>query len=315
MVLEPRRVAARGAAHRMASLLGQSVGGEVGYTVRHESKKSKRTRVLVVTEGVLVRRLQSDPGLEGVAAVVFDEFHERSVDADLALALCREAQQVLRPDLRLVVMSATLGDGLAASVSALLGGCPTLTSEGRCFPVAVRHVGARPLAMAAAGHPRDVEAEVAEAVATVIRDVSEGDVLVFLPGEREIRNVESRLVELLPAGRRPRLCPLYGAMPFEQQQAAIAPDPEGRRRVVLSTNLAESSLTIEGVRLVVDSGLRRASAYDPAVGMAALVTRPISIAAADQRAGRAGRVAPGTAYRLWSEDEHRRLEPQAAPES
>ncbi|EOD26637.1 hypothetical protein EMIHUDRAFT_236680 [Emiliania huxleyi CCMP1516] len=288
MVLEPRRVAARAAAARMASLLGQPLGGEVGYRVRHESKTSRETRVLVVTEGVLVNKLQADPTLEGVACVIFDEFHERSVDADLALALCREAQAELRPELRLVVMSATLGEALGPAVAATLGGCPTLTSDGRCFPVERRHLsGSRPLALAAAGHPREVEEAVAEAVLSALAESAQGDLLVFLPGEREIRG---------------------------EQRAAVAPDPEGRRRVVLSTNLAESSLTIEGVRLVIDSGLRRAAAYDAAVGMSALVTRPISAAAAEQRAGRAGRVAPGTAYRLWSEQEHLRLAPQTEPE-
>ena len=183
IMLEPRRVAARAAAARMASLLGQPLGGEVGFRVRHESKSGLETRVLVVTEGVLVRRLQNDPTLDGVACVVFDEFHERSVDADLALALCREAQREVRPDLRLVVMSATLGEGLAPAVAALLGGCPTLTSEGRCFPVAVQHVpGARPLALAAAGHPREVEAAVAEAVLAAL-ERGQGDALVFLPGD------------------------------------------------------------------------------------------------------------------------------------
>lgn len=317
MVLEPRRVAARAAAARMASLLGQPLGGEVGYRVRHESKTSRETRVLVVTEGVLVNKLQADPTLEGVACVIFDEFHERSVDADLALALCREAQAELRPELRLVVMSATLGEALGPAVAATLGGCPTLTSDGRCFPVERRHLsGSRPLALAAAGHPREVEEAVAEAVLSALAESAQGDLLVFLPGEREIRGVESRLADALPAARRAalRVCPLFGAMPLEEQRAAVAPDPEGRRRVVLSTNLAESSLTIEGVRLVIDSGLRRAAAYDAAVGMSALVTRPISAAAAEQRAGRAGRVAPGTAYRLWSEQEHLRLAPQTEPE-
>ncbi|EOD07248.1 hypothetical protein EMIHUDRAFT_62179 [Emiliania huxleyi CCMP1516] len=317
MVLEPRRVAARAAAARMASLLGQPLGGEVGYRVRHESKTSRETRVLVVTEGVLVNKLQADPTLEGVACVIFDEFHERSVDADLALALCREAQTELRPELRLVVMSATLGEALGPAVAATLGGCPTLTSDGRCFPVERRHLsGSRPLALAAAGHPREVEEAVAEAVLSALAESAQGDLLVFLPGEREIRGVESRLADALPAARRAalRVCPLFGAMPLEEQRAAVAPDPEGRRRVVLSTNLAESSLTIEGVRLVIDSGLRRAAAYDAAVGMSALVTRPISAAAAEQRAGRAGRVAPGTAYRLWSEQEHLRLAPQTEPE-
>ena len=188
IVLEPRRVAARAAASRMASLISDQLGGKVGYRVRHESKASASTRVLVVTTGVLVRRLQSDPSLEGVAAVIFDEFHERSVDADLALALCRVAQEELRPELRLLVMSATLGSALAPAVSSLLGDCPTLSSSGRSFPVEVNHIsGSRPLGMAASGHPRDVEGDVADAVSNVLSSSQSGDVLVFLPGEREIR--------------------------------------------------------------------------------------------------------------------------------
>ena len=319
IVLEPRRVAARAAASRMASLISDQLGGKVGYRVRHESKASASTRVLVVTTGVLVRRLQSDPSLEGVAAVIFDEFHERSVDADLALALCRVAQEELRPELRLLVMSATLGSALAPAVSSLLGDCPTLSSSGRSFPVEVNHIsGSRPLGMAASGHPRDVEADVADAVSNVLSSSQSGDVLVFLPGEREIRGVQTRLTDggLLPAAALSKLVvlPLYGALPFEQQQKAIAPaDPsDTRRRIILSTSLAESSLTISGVRHVVDSGLRRTSAYDQDVGMSALVTRPISAAAAES--GRAGRVAPGTAHRLWSEAENARLQPQCLPE-
>ena len=188
LVLEPRRVAARGAASRMAKLINEPLGGTVGFRVRHESKASAATRVLVVTTGVLVRRLQADPSLEGVSAVVFDEFHERSVDADLALALCRVAQVQLQPELRLLVMSATLGSALAPAVSTLLGGCPSLSSSGRAYPVEIRHLkGARPLSMAAAGHPRDVEAEVARAVGDVLASSTGGDVLVFLPGEREVR--------------------------------------------------------------------------------------------------------------------------------
>lgn len=315
IVLEPRRVAAKAAASRMASLLGEPCGQRVGYTVRHEAQRGRATRVLVMTEGVLVRMLQADPALAGVGCVVFDEFHERSVDADLCLALCREAQRVLRPELRLLVMSATLGDELAPAVAALLGECRTLTAEGRSHAVDVRYVGSRPLGLAASGHPREVEAEVAAAVCAALRD-GPGDVLAFLPGEREIRGVEALLEEALPAKQRAHLAirTLYGALPFEQQQAAISAEPDGRRRVVLSTTLAESSLTIEGVRAVVDAGLRRASVYDSAVGMAALVTRPVSAAAAAQRAGRAGRLAPGTAYRLWSEPEQARLAPQQPPE-
>ena len=190
MVLEPRRVAAKAAASRMASLLGQSLGDQVGFRVRHESKSSRSTRILVVTEGVLVRRLQADPSLDGVSCVIFDEFHERSVDADLALALCREAQRELRDDLRLLIMSATLGRELAPHISRLLAGCPICRSEGRSFPVEVRHAGARPLALAASAHPRELEAEVSALVSRALADTPSGDVLVFLPGEREIRGVQ-----------------------------------------------------------------------------------------------------------------------------
>ena len=301
----------------MASLLSTDVGDLVGYKIRHESRRSSRTRILCCTEGVLVRMLQQDPCLSGVSAVVFDEFHERSVDGDFSLALCIEAQGA-RPDLRLVVMSATLGD-FAPTISSLLGSCPTLRSEGKAYPVEISYRGTRPLQMAASGHPRDLEAEVASAVSDVLSSGgAAGDVLVFLPGEREIRNVRALLLDggLLSAAAQSRLSvlPLYGALPLEEQRRAVLPDPQGKRRVVLSTNLAESSLTLEGVRYVVDSGLRRASSYDASTGMAALRTRPISAASAAQRAGRAGRVAAGTAVRLWTENEQRRLKPQFAPD-
>ena len=256
------------------------------------------------------------PCLSGVSAVVFDEFHERSVDGDFSLALCIEAQGA-RPDLRLVVMSATLGD-FAPAISSLLGGCPTLRSEGKAYPVEISYRGTRPLQMAASGHPRDLEVEVASAVSDVLSSGgAAGDVLVFLPGEREIRNVRALLLDggLLSAASQARLSvlPLYGALPLEEQRRAVLPDPHGKRRVVLSTNLAESSLTLEGVRYVVDSGLRRASSYDASTGMAALRTRPIC-RLSGQRAGRAGRVAAGTAVRLWTENEQRRLKPQCAPD-
>jgi ATP-dependent helicase HrpB len=320
LVLEPRRVAARGAALRMASLLGERVGGRVGYSVRGERVAGRQTRLLVVTEGILLRRIQDDPSLESVAAIIFDEFHERSVEADTLLALCREVQLALRPRLRLVVTSATLGGDLAPRVSKLLGGCPVLTSEGRAFPVNVVQLSSRPLLLAAAAPPWELEEEVCEAVLTALRSAPSGDLLVFLPGEREIRGVERRLErrlgESLPAvlAAKLRVLPLYGALPFERQKEAIDEDPDGRRRVVLATSIAESSITIRGVRIVIDCGLHRRSCYDANTGMAALVTRPISKSSATQRAGRAGRVAPGTAYRLWSESEQLRLVEQAPPE-
>ena len=317
LVLEPRRVAARGAAMRMASLIGEPVGNRVGYSVRGEKATSQRTRVLAVTEGVLSRRLQSDPSLNGVSCILFDEFHERSVDADLCLALCREAQQALRPDLRLLVMSATLGGDLAPRVSRMLGGCPILTSEGRSYRVDVRYEGTRPLALAASARPRELTSDVADAIVRATTAVAAGDVLVFLPGEREIRGVERALNEggRLP-GSRWRVLPLYAALPLDKQNAAIRSSTEGspdERRIILSTSIAESSLTISGVRLVVDCGLRRCSVYDSNTGMGSLVTRPISISSADQRKGRAGRVAEGTCIRLWSESEHLRLAAQAPP--
>ena len=314
LLLEPRRVAARAAASRMSGLLGERVGGRVGYRVRDESASSARTRLLVVTEGILVRRLQSDPSLDGVSCVIFDEFHERSVDADLCLALCREAQRALRPSLRLLVMSATLGDALSSKLSQLLGACPVISSEGRCFPVDVRHIGRRPLAAAASGRLAELAAEVGDAVRSALSASGAGDVLAFLPGEREIRAVERELAASLRGADAPAVLPLYGALPFEQQIAAIEVDGSGRRRVVLATSIAESSLTIKGVRHVVDCGLRRTSTYDANTGMASLVTRPIAAASAEQRAGRAGRLAPGTAYRLWTESEGRRLAEQSPPE-
>ena len=312
LVLEPRRVAARGAASRMASLLGEQVGDRVGYRVRGEKKSSRRTRVLAVTEGILVRRLQSDPTLEGVSCVIFDEYHERSVDADLCLALCREAQLALRPDLKVLVMSATLGGALAPTVASLLGECPVVTSEGRSFPVSVRYAGKRPLSLVANGLPRDLQEDVADVIMQVTRDVPSGDVLVFLPGEREIRGVERELDE---RRLRAQVLPLFAALPLDQQNAAIRSDGAGGvRKVILATSIAESSLTIPGVRVVVDCGLRRCSTYDANTGMSALVTRPISQSSAEQRAGRAGRVAVGTCVRMWTEPEQLRLAEQAPPE-
>lgn len=296
VMLEPRRLAARGAAHRMASLLGERVGETVGYRMRLDTKVGPRTRIEVVTEGILVRRLQRDPGLEDVGLLVFDEFHERSLEADLGLALALEAKRALREDLRLLVMSATL-DG--EPVAALLDGAPIVTSEGRAFPVETRWVDPAPW--------RTIEDAVAATVRRALGE-SEGDVLVFLPGGREIRRVAERLADL------DLVLPLYGDLPQAAQDAAIRPDSHGRRKIVLATSIAETSLTIEGVRVVVDSGLARVPRFDPRTGMTRLETVKASRAAADQRRGRAGRLAPGVCWRLWTEREHRLRPAQSAPE-
>jgi len=301
IVLEPRRLAARAAATRMASTLGEAVGETVGFRVRLQSKVSARTRIEVVTEGVFTRMILDDPGLESVAAVLFDEFHERSLDADLGLAFARDVQGLLREDLRLLVMSATL-DG--ARVSSLLGDAPVIESQGRMFPVDTRYLG------------RDDRLRLEERVGRAVeRALSEetGSLLVFLPGQGEIRRVESWLAERL---RRPDvdLAPLYGALDPAVQDRAIAAAPPGRRKVVLATSIAETSLTIQGVRVVIDGGLARVPRYDPASGITRLDTVRVSRAAADQRRGRAGRTEPGVCYRLWDEAETRSLPAFARPE-
>jgi ATP-dependent helicase HrpB len=300
LVLEPRRLAARAAAERMASMLGEQVGGTVGYRVRFGSKVSRSTRVEVVTEGIFTRMIVHDPSLAGVAAVLFDEFHERSLDADLGLALAREAQQGLREDLKLLVMSATI-DG--ARIAALLGDAPVIESEGRAFPVETRHVG------------RDqtpIEAQVTDTVLRALR-ADPGSILVFLPGAAEIRRTETRLKERL-SDPSVDIVALYGALDASVQDRAIAPAPAGRRKVVLATSIAETSLTIEGVRVVVDSGLARVPRYEPDVGLTRLETVRVSRASADQRRGRAGRTEPGVCYRLWDEGQTASLEPYAKPE-
>jgi len=301
LLLEPRRLAARAVAARMASALGEPVGATVGFRVRMESRVSAATRLEVVTEGVFTRRILSDPGLEDVGLVIFDEFHERSLDADLGLALARDAQSVLRPDLRLLVMSATL-DG--AAVAGLLGGAPVLSSEGRAWPVETRYLGRDP------GAP--VEDRAARAVRRALAETP-SSLLVFLPGQAEIRRTEERLASS-PLPPDVDLAPLYGALDPVAQDRAIAPAPAGRRKVVLATSIAETSLTIEGVGAVVDSGLVRAPRFDPASGLSRLVTLRVSRAAADQRRGRAGRTGPGTCYRLWDEAETRSLSAFAPPE-
>lgn len=301
LVLAPRRLAARAAATRMAALLGEEPGETVGYATRFERRLSPRTRIEVVTEGLLTRRLQRDPGLEGYGLVVFDEFHERSLDADLGLALCLEVQGALRPDLRLLAMSATL-DG--AGLAGFLGGAPLVRSEGRLFPVRVEHLPP------AAGEP--LERRVARAVEAALRATS-GDVLVFLPGAAEIRRAQEELASRL-AGPSLSLHALHGELPRAAQDAAIRPAPTGARKVVLATNIAETSLTIEGVTAVVDSGLERRPRFSPRTGMSRLVTVPISRASAEQRRGRAGRLGPGVCYRLWPQEEDRGRAERRPPE-
>ena len=302
LMLEPRRVAARAAAGFMARQLGETVGQTVGYRIRFEAKVSAATQVEVLTEGILTRWIQDDPTLEGVAAILFDEFHERHLAADLGLALALDVQAQLRPDLRIVVMSATLdGERLARFLDA-----PRLTAEGRAYPVTVRHFPARRDEPAGAQLRRCVEQALA---------AHPGDLLVFLPGQREIAEATRALESAQAAGSIPadvRLLPLHGELPVEAQSAALNPDPEGRRRVVLATNVAESSVTLPGVRVVIDSGLAREPRFEPNSGFSRLDTVAISQASAEQRAGRAGRVAEGWCYRLWPESQ--RLEPNRRAE-
>lgn len=301
IMLEPRRLAARAAARFMATMLGEQVGETVGYRVRSDTKISAKTRIEVITEGVLTRLLQSDPALEEAGLVIFDEYHERSLQADLGLALCLESQAVLREDLRVLVMSATLD---AAPIAALMNDAPVVVSEGRSFPVETRYLNRRPEGR--------IEPLV---VREIIRGLSEaeGDLLVFLPGAAEIRRVEGLLAgSNLEANVR--VAPLYGQLPQEAQDRAVAPCGPGERKIVLATSIAESSLTVEGVRIVVDSGLMRVPRFSPRTGMTRLETVPVSRASADQRRGRAGRLAPGICYRLWTEQEERNLPPYSKPE-
>ncbi len=284
-MLEPRRPAARMAAARMAELLGEAIGETVGYQVRFERRIGPRTRVQVVTEGILTRRIQGNPDLDGVGLLIFDEFHERSIQADLGLALALDAAAALRPDLRILIMSATL-DALAAAD--LLGGAPVISAEGRSFPVEIRY---------AERAPADPVLAVESAVLGALQDQA-GDLLVFLPGVGEIERVRRRLAERLGDGVE--VLPLHGTLPVEHQQRALVPIPGGPRRVVLATNIAETSLTIEGVTTVIDLGLARKPRFDPGSGLTRLVTEPIPLASAEQRAGRAGRLAPGHCLRLWT---------------
>ncbi|CAJ0867859.1 ATP-dependent RNA helicase HrpB [freshwater sediment metagenome] len=300
ILLEPRRLAARAAASRMAATLGEQVGETVGLRMRLESRVSAKTRIEVVTEGVFARMILDDPSLEGVACVLFDEYHERSLDADLGLALALDAQSGLRDDLRLVAMSATL-DG--ARVSALMGEAATIVSEGRAFEVETRYLG------------RDanerIEDAMTRAVLRALRD-ERGSVLAFLPGQGEIMRVATRLEEARLEGVD--IAPLFGAMERAAQDRAISPPPPGRRKVVLATSIAETSLTIEGVRVVVDCGLSRVQMYEPDLGLSRLETVRAARASVDQRRGRAGRTEPGVCYRLWDEPQTAALPAFAAPE-
>jgi ATP-dependent helicase HrpB len=301
LMLEPRRIAARAVAQRMAHLIGETVGQTVGIRTRLETRVSRTTRIEVVTEGILTRMLQSDPELEHIGCVVFDEFHERSLNADLGLALCLESQETLREDLRVLVMSATLD---TRPLARLLGGAPIIEAHARSYEVTTHYV------------PRRAELSLEMQTAQVLRRAladQEGDILCFLPGAAEIGRVQ-RTLEESSLAQAASVLPLYGELDVAAQDAAIRPSPAGRRKIVLSTSIAETSLTIEGVRVVVDSGLRRYAKFDPATGMSRLETEKLSQAAADQRRGRAGRLSTGACYRLWSEGVQATLVAQTPPE-
>ncbi len=300
LMLEPRRLAARAAAARMADLLGERVGARVGYRVRFDSCVSSKNRIEVVTEGILTRRLQRDPELDGVGLVIFDEFHERSIHADLALALTLDIMSGLRDDLKLLIMSATLD---TSAVSELLGGAQVITGGGRPWPVTHHYL------------ERDPEKNIPETAANGVRRAlgkTQGDILVFLPGTGEIRRTEQLLLDQL--GEGVGLYPLYGDLSREEQDSAIRPHQGGKRRVVLATSIAETSLTIEGIQTVIDSGWSRVPRFNPNSGLTRLETVRVSLASADQRAGRAGRLGPGVCYRLWSEQTQARLTAYRPPE-
>jgi ATP-dependent helicase HrpB len=301
LMLEPRRIAARAVAHRMAQLLGEPVGRTVGFRTRIETRVSRDTRIEVVTEGVLTRMLQGDAALEGIGCVIFDEFHERSLNADLGLALTLESQESLREGLRLLIMSATLD---LEPLAALLRDAPIVTAQGRAYQVATHHVPRR--------SEMPLELQTAQVLRTAL-DRHEGDILCFLPGAAEIRRLH-RTLEESATRANVRVLPLYGDMSAAEQDAALRPAPGGARKIVLATSIAETSLTIEGIRIVVDTGLRRYSEFDPASGMSRLVTGKVSQAAADQRRGRAGRLSDGVCYRLWSEGSQATLAAHTPPE-
>ncbi|MFN3353901.1 MAG: ATP-dependent helicase HrpB, partial [Brevundimonas sp.] len=301
LVLEPRRLAARAAAERMAATLGEGPGERVGYRTRLQSRIGPATRIEVVTEGVFTRMILEDPGLDGVGAVLFDEFHERSLDADLGLAFALESQAALRDDLRVLVMSATLD---VAGVAKLLDGPPVIEAEGRMHPVQTRYLGRDPA--------ERFEAAMARAIRTALAAES-GSILAFLPGQGEIHRTARLLGETV---RDPavEIAPLYGAMDKTEQDRAIEPAPAGRRKVVLATSVAETSLTIQGVRVVIDGGLSRVPRFEPSSGLTRLATVRVSRSSAEQRRGRAGRTEPGVCYRLWDEEQTRGLIPHQPPE-
>ncbi len=301
VMLEPRRLAARAAARYMAQLLGEAVGETVGYRVRLDTCVSAKTRIEVITEGVLTRMLQSDQGLDGVGLIIFDEFHERSLQADLGLALALETQAILREDLRLLVMSATLA---AEQVAALLENAPIIYGSGQAFPVETHYLEKR--------YEAGLEAVVVQTVLKALAD-NAGDILVFLPGAGEIRRVQAGLIEQGIA-QYAQVTPLYGALPITEQDKAILPSPTGERKVVLTTSIAETSITVEGIKLVVDSGVMRVPRYSARTGLTSLETIRVSKAAADQRRGRAGRLGPGVCYRLWTKLDENYLEADTPPE-
>jgi ATP-dependent helicase HrpB len=301
LMLEPRRIAARAVANRMAALLGEAVGRTVGFRTRLETRVSRETRIEVVTEGILTRMLQEDSSLAGIGCVIFDEFHERSLNADLGLALCIESQQNLREDLRLLAMSATLD---LAPLARMLRDAPIVSAQGRSFEVATHFIPRR--------SELHLELQVSQVVQTALREQA-GDILCFLPGAAEIRRVQ-RTLEESDLDQGIRIMPLYGELEGAAQDAALVPAAPGQRKVVLATSIAETSLTIEGIRVVVDSGLRRYSEFDPETGMSRLVTGKVSQAAAAQRRGRAGRLSDGVCFRLWSEGSHASLAAQTPPE-
>ncbi len=298
IMLEPRRLAAKSIAKRMADLLGEPLGKSIGYSIRFESAKCADTLIEVVTEGILTRMLVSNPQLDGYCTVIFDEFHERSIHADLGLALSRSLQQKTRPELRIILMSATLNeDYLTNHLKATL-----IKSAGRSFPVEINYIGAQSEGL--------IEETIAYQILTAEK-THDGDMLVFLPGQGEINKVWDIIKGKL---KEAKVCPLYGQLPWNKQQRAILPDQDGKRRVVLATSIAETSLTIEGIKIVIDSGLGRHSVYNPKTGLSSLITESISKDEADQRSGRAGRVAPGICFRMWSEAEHWQKRAHRIPE-
>ncbi|SIN71300.1 ATP-dependent helicase HrpB [Halodesulfovibrio marinisediminis] len=309
IMLEPRRLAARTAAARLANTLGEQVGKTIGYRIKNDTKISSETKIEVVTEGVLTRIIQNDPELSAYSCIIFDEFHERSIHADLGLALAIEIQEALRDDLRILVMSATLD---TQEVATLLGDCPIISSKGKSYPVTIKHV---PLPqMVASRIDQNIPALLTHIAKTIQYAIAndEGSILVFLPGAGEIKRVADMLQSTLPPDVD--IAPLYGNLPQRQQDEAILPAKTGRRKVVLATSIAETSLTIEGIRIVIDSGLSRSSRFSPATGMNRLVTETVSIAAATQRTGRAGRLESGICYRLWSEVQENSFRAFASPE-